>query len=229
MLYVTDVDAMFERAVQAGARAQRPVATCADSLDFGGATHVPPFGRESWPNLPPRNRRSSTQKCRVPGRGFGTQYAMTDNMERPLRYRNAIVPHIYVEGASDGIEFYKRAFGAEELFRIAYPNGRILHAEISICGSVLMIGDPGDKLYAEPRKLGSCTAGLHIFVDDNTALLRRAVETGAEQIQPPTDMFYGASSATVRDPYGHVWVLLTWKQDLDPTEMERRGNALLRA
>jgi PhnB protein len=90
-----------------------------------------------------------------------------------------------------------------------------------------MIGDPDGKLYAGPRALGRCTAGLHIFLDDNEALLRRAVAAGAEQIQPATDMFYGANSASVRDPFGHVWVLLSWQQDLDPTEMERRGNALL--
>jgi PhnB protein len=147
--------------------------------------------------------------------------------ERPARYRSAIVPHIYVDGASDAIAFYKRAFGAEELFRIAHPDGRILHAELSICGSVVMIGDPDGRLYGEPRALGRCTAGLHIFVDDNEALLQRAVEAGADEIQRPTDMFYGASSASVRDPFGHVWVLLSWKQDLDPAEMERRGNALL--
>jgi len=117
---------------------------------------------------------------------------------RPDRYRNVIVPHIYVDGASDGIAFYKRAFGAVELFRMARPNGKILHAEISICGSVVMIGDPDDKLYSEPRALGRCTASLYIFLDDNAALLRRAVEAGAEEIQPPTDMFYGASSAAVR-------------------------------
>jgi PhnB protein len=146
---------------------------------------------------------------------------------RPDRYRNTIVPHIYVDGASEAIAFYKRAFGAEELFRIARPDGKILHAEISICNSVLMIGDPDDRLYGEPRALGRCTASLHIFADDNEALLRRAVEAGAEVVQPPTDMFYGANSAGVRDPYGHVWVLLSWKQDLDPAEMERRGNALL--
>lgn len=147
--------------------------------------------------------------------------------ERPERYRNAVVPHIYVSGASDGIAFYKRAFGAVELFRIAHPDGKILHAEISIGGSVVMIGDPDDRLYGEPRKVGRCTAGLHIFLEDNKALLQRAVEAGAELIQPPTDMFYGASSASVRDPFGHVWVLLSWKQDLDPAEMERRGKALL--
>jgi PhnB protein len=146
---------------------------------------------------------------------------------RPERYRNAVVPHIYVSDASVGIAFYKRAFGAVELFRIAHPDGKILHAEISIGGSVVMIGDPDGRLYGEPRKVGRCTAGLHIFLDDNTALMRRAVEAGAELIQPPTDMFYGASSASVRDPFGHVWVLLSWKEDLDPAEMERRGNAAL--
>jgi len=146
---------------------------------------------------------------------------------RPDRYRNAIVSHIYVDGAAEGIAFYKRAFGAVELFRMAHPNGKIVHAEVSISGSVFMIGDPDNKLYSEPRALGRCTAGLHIFVDDNAALLRRAVEAGAEEIQPPTDMFYGASSASVRDPFGHVWVLLTWKEDLDPGEMERRGKEFL--
>jgi PhnB protein len=144
---------------------------------------------------------------------------------KPSRYGNAVVPHIYVDGASDGIAFYKRAFDAVELFRIAAPDGRILHAELSIHGAVVMIGDPGDELYAEPKALGRTTAGLHVFVDDNAAVLRRAVEAGAEQVQPPTEMFYGANSASVRDPFGHVWVLLTWKEDLEPAEMERRGKA----
>jgi PhnB protein len=144
-------------------------------------------------------------------------------MSRPERYRNSTIPHIYVDGAADGIAFYKRAFGAVELFRIARPDGKILHAEISIAGNVVMMGDPDDRLYAEPRALGRCTAGIHILLDDNEPLLRRAVAAGAEQIQPPTDMFYGANSASVRDPFGHVWVLLAWKEDLEPAEMERRG------
>ena len=146
---------------------------------------------------------------------------------RPERYRNAIVPHIYVDRAADAIAFYERAFGAVELFRVAHPDGRILHAEITIAGSVVMIGDPDEKLYGDPRTLGRCSASLHIFVDDNAALLRRAVEAGAQQIQPPTDLFYGANSASLRDPFGHVWVLLSWKEDLDPAEIVRRGSAFL--
>jgi PhnB protein len=146
---------------------------------------------------------------------------------RPDRYRNAVVPHIYVDGAAKGIAFYAAAFGAEELFRVEAADGRILHAELSVYGSLVMIGDPDDRLYAEPRSVGRCTAGLHLFVDDNAAVLKRAVEAGAVEVQPPTEMFYGANSASVRDPFGHVWVLLTWKEDLEPAEMERRGRAAL--
>lgn len=147
--------------------------------------------------------------------------------EKPARYRNAIVPHIYVDGASDAIAFYKKAFGAVELFRIADPSGKILHAEISICGSVVMIGDPDKKLYDEPRTLGRTSASLHIFVDNNQTFLKRAVNAGAQEVQPPTDMFYGANSASLKDPFGHVWVLLTWNEDLDAAEIERRGNTFL--
>src|ERR1700744_2679459 len=107
-------------------------------------------------------------------------------MIRPERYRDSVVPHIYIDGAAQAIEFYARAFAAKELFRIERPDGRILHAEISICGSIVMLGAPDDKLYAEPNAVGRCTAGLHIFVEDNAGLLRRAIDAGAEQIQPPT-------------------------------------------
>jgi PhnB protein len=148
---------------------------------------------------------------------------------RPARYRDAVVPHIYVERAAGAVAFYAEAFGAEELFRIARPDGRIVHAELSICGAVVMLGDPDGPLYGEPRTLGRCTAGLHLFVDDNVAVQARAVAAGCEAVQPPTEMFYGASSASVRDPFGHVWVFLTWKEDLAPAEMERRGRVALGA
>jgi PhnB protein len=146
----------------------------------------------------------------------------------PERYRNAVVAHIYVEGAAAAISFYEKAFGAQELFRVTGRDGKIVHGELAICGSVVMIGDPGNGgPYGEPRKLGGCTAGLHIMVDDNNALLRRAMAAGAEEVQPLTDMFYGASSCSVRDPFGHVWVLLSWKEDPDAAEIERRGAALV--
>jgi PhnB protein len=146
---------------------------------------------------------------------------------RPIRYSNAVVPHIYIQGATEAVAFYAKAFGAEELFRIAAPDRRIVHSELAICSATVMLGEPDGRFYDEPRRLGACTAGLHLIVDDNAAVLSRAVAAGCEQIQPPTDMFYGANSASVRDPFGHVWVLLTWKDDLSPAEMERRGEAAM--
>jgi PhnB protein len=150
--------------------------------------------------------------------------------QRPDRYRNAIVPHIYIEGAAAAVAFYAKAFGAEEVFRVAGADGRILHGELMIAGSVVMIGDPTNRdIYGDPRQLGGCTAGLHLMVDDNEALLNRAKAVGAEEVQPLTRMFYGASSCSVRDPFGHVWVLLSWLEDLAPAEIERRGAEFVRA
>jgi PhnB protein len=146
---------------------------------------------------------------------------------RPARYTNTVIPHIYIEGAAKAVDFYGKAFDAEEIFRISEPNGRIVHSELRICDATVMLGDPDGRLYGEPRALGACSAGLHLIVEDNAAVLARAVAAGCEQIQAPTDMFYGASSASVRDPFGHVWVLLTWKEDLSPAEMERRGTQAL--
>ncbi|MGH8140560.1 MAG: VOC family protein [Steroidobacteraceae bacterium] len=147
---------------------------------------------------------------------------------RPDRYQNAVVPHIYIDGAAEAITFYAKAFGAKELFRIALPSGKIVHSELSICDSIVMVGDPDGKFYGEPKALGRCTAGLHLMVEDNVALMRRAIAAGAEEIQPPTEMFYGANSASVRDPFGHIWVMLTWREDLGPSEMQRRGQMALK-
>jgi PhnB protein len=132
--------------------------------------------------------------------------------ERPTRYRNAVVPHLYVEAASRGIAFYERAFGGVELFRVTRPAGKIVHAEVSIGDSVFMVGDPDDKLYAEPKALGRCTAGLHIFTDDNAGLLQRAVAAGAEEMQPPTDLFKGRinSACSARRPACRRWSVWRW-------------------
>jgi len=140
---------------------------------------------------------------------------------------HSVTPYLIVSGAAQALNYYKTAFGAKERMRFAGPDGKIGHAEIEIGGSVIMLGDPDHRLYDEPKALGSCTAGLHIFSDDNAAMTKRAVDAGCELVQPPTDMFYGASSASVRDPFGHVWVLLTWKEDLEPAAMEARARDAL--
>ncbi|WP_082309788.1 VOC family protein [Nonomuraea sp. SBT364] len=115
----------------------------------------------------------------------------------PGRYRYAAVPHLMVDGAAEAIRFYAEPFGGEELFRIADPEGRIAHAEVRIKGSIIMVGD-ADGPFKVPGAAGGSTVGLHIYVEDVDALTAQAVRAGAELLQPPADMFYGARSAMLR-------------------------------
>jgi PhnB protein len=127
-------------------------------------------------------------------------------MEIPRHYKDAVIPHIMVEGAAAAIAFYAEAFGASELFRLE-REGRIIHAEISVQGSTLMLGDAEPPCSA-PGPGGPCVA-LHVYVPDVDVLTTRAVTAGAELLSPATDMSYGARQSMLRDPFGHVWIFLT--------------------
>ncbi|WP_405481867.1 VOC family protein [Streptomyces anulatus] len=144
----------------------------------------------------------------------------------PENYRNAVVAHIMVDGAANAIDFYTRAFGAEELFRLDGPDGRIVHAEVKIQGSTIMLGDAEGPLFSAPTAVGGTTVGLHVFVDDVDALARQATAAGAELLRPPADQFHGDRTTMVKDPYGHIWVFLTHLEDLTPDEVARRAREL---
>ncbi|MER6365312.1 VOC family protein [Kitasatospora sp. NPDC001527] len=142
----------------------------------------------------------------------------------PDRYRYAAVPHIMVADAAAAIDFYERAFGAREDIRIDAPGGGVLHAEISIGRSVLMLGDAGGDgaPFTAPSVLGGTSVALHVYVPDVDALAARAEAVGAEVLQPPTDMFHGDRTTVLKDPSGHVWIFLTHLEDLSPEELHRR-------
>ncbi|MGW0287199.1 VOC family protein [Streptomyces sp. NPDC003236] len=133
-----------------------------------------------------------------------------------------------VDDAAAAIDFYQRAFGAREDFRIEAPGGGILHAEITIGRSTMMLGDAGTgeaeaAAFASPASLGGGTSvALHVFVPDVDRLAERAEAFGAEIIQPPKDMFHGDRTAILKDPCGHMWVFLTHVADLSPEELQRR-------
>ncbi|MFD7204825.1 VOC family protein [Streptomyces sp. NPDC059893] len=146
----------------------------------------------------------------------------------PKAYRNAVVAHIVIDGAAAAIDFYAEAFGAAELFRIDGLDGRVVHAEVSVAGSTIMLGDAEGPLFRAPTAAGGTTVGLHVFVDDVDALARRAVAAGAELLQSPADQFHGDRTAILRDPFGHVWVFLTHLENLTPDEITRRARDLLR-
>ncbi|GAA2261781.1 VOC family protein [Streptomyces atrovirens] len=154
--------------------------------------------------------------------------AGTAGIEIPDRYRHAVVPHIMVDDAAAAIDFYRRAFGAHEDFRIDAPGGGILHAEITVGRSVLMLGDASvDEAeagsFAAPAALGGGTSvTLHVFVPDVDSLAERAEAAGAEILQPPTDMFHGDRTVILKDPSGHMWVFLTHLEDVSEEELRRR-------
>ncbi|MEU3158360.1 VOC family protein [Streptomyces griseoincarnatus] len=152
----------------------------------------------------------------------------TAEAEIPARYHYAVVPHIMVDDAAAAIDFYRRAFGAREDFRLEAPGGGVLHAEITVGRSALMLGDASvkeaeDASFTAPAFLGGGTSvTLHVFVPDVDALAARAEAEGAEILQPPTDMFHGDRTVILRDPSGHLWVFLTHIEDVSEDELRRR-------
>ncbi len=145
----------------------------------------------------------------------------------PEGYRT-ITPYLYVRGAAKALDFYKRAFGAVEKVRMPGPGGSIMHAEIRIGDSMLMLGDENpERGVKSPQAYGGPTGAIFLYVDDVDAWFKRAVGAGATAKVPPTDMFWGDRYGTLVDPFGHEWGLATHKEDLTPQQMEERRKAAM--
>ncbi len=142
---------------------------------------------------------------------------------------HSVTPYLSIKGAADAIEFYKKAFDAVELFRLAMPGGIIGHAEIQIGSSRIMIADPCDDVsFGDPKALGGSTVGLYLYVNDVDATFSQAVTAGAKTVKHVEDQFYGDRSGAIEDPYGHRWFLATHKEDLTPEEINKRAEALFK-
>ncbi|WP_027150736.1 VOC family protein [Methylobacter tundripaludum] len=140
---------------------------------------------------------------------------------------HSITPYLMIKGASEAIEFYKRAFGATEIFRLSHPNGQIGHAEIKIGDSSVMLADPCEQgAFRTPQSLGGSSVALHVYVKDVDAQFAQAVSAGAKAVKPVFDQFYGDRTGTLQDPFGHIWFLATHKEDIAPEEISRRAEAL---
>jgi len=139
---------------------------------------------------------------------------------------HSVTPHLVVNGGADAIEFYKKAFGAVELFRFPAPDGKIGHAELKIGDSPIMLADEyPDMGYKSPQTIGGSPVSLMIYVDDVDAVFNRAIESGGTIKEAVQDKFYGDRIGTVIDPFGHRWHLATHQEDVSMEEMERRAKA----
>jgi uncharacterized glyoxalase superfamily protein PhnB len=138
-----------------------------------------------------------------------------------------VYPYLRVHNTAEALEFYTRAFGAKELYRLTEPSGRIGHAEMKIGPTTVMVADenPAGGIRG-PRSLGGTTFSIHLHVDDVDRAFERALASGATVVRPLQDQFYGERSGTVRDPFGHEWLLGGHIETVTPEEMQRRYTVL---
>ena len=136
---------------------------------------------------------------------------------------HTVTPYLIIKGAADAIEFYKTAFGATELFRMAQPDGKIGHAEIQIGDSRIMLADEFPEMsYLGPSTLGGSSVSIMLYVEKVDAVFTQAIAAGGKEQRPLEDKFYGDRMGSLVDPFGHVWHVGTHKEDVTPEEMEKR-------
>jgi uncharacterized glyoxalase superfamily protein PhnB len=137
-----------------------------------------------------------------------------------------LAPHLVCDGAADAIEFYKKAFGAEELMRIPGPTGRLMHAAVMINGSMVMLVDENkDYGILSPKTLGGSPVTIHLNVPDVDAAVARAEAAGATIKMPVADQFWGDRYGMIKDPFGHNWSIATPLREKPMSEGELREAA----
>jgi PhnB protein len=142
---------------------------------------------------------------------------------------HSVTPYLIVKGAANALEFYKKAFGATELMRMAGPGGCVMHAEVKIGDSPIMLADEFPEMGARsPQTIGGSPVSICLYVEDVDAVAGKAIAAGAKVLRPVKDQFYGDRSGTFEDPFGHTWTISTHKEDVSPEEMRRRSEAFMK-
>lgn len=143
---------------------------------------------------------------------------------------SSVTPYLVIKGAKDAIAFYQRAFGAQEIYKLEMPDGRIGHAELQLGSSRIMLADEmpemPDVVVRSPSTVRGTTVGFNIYLEDVDASFPQAIAAGATVKRPVQNQFYGDRSGTVEDPYGHIWTLSTHVEDVSPDEISRRMAAM---
>ncbi|WP_116809387.1 VOC family protein [Steroidobacter cummioxidans] len=149
---------------------------------------------------------------------------MSDKGEQTI---HEVYSYLRVHDTKAAIDFYARAFGAKELFRLVEPSGRVGHAEVKLGPVTVMLSDEYPEIGIRgPHSIGGTSVSIHIHASDVDALFEQAVAAGATVVRPLQNQFYGERSGTVRDPFGHEWLLGGHIEDMTAEEMQRRYTAL---
>jgi PhnB protein len=149
---------------------------------------------------------------------------MTSNAA-PTGY-HTLTPSIVVRDATAAIDFYKQAFGAVETLRMPGPGGLIMHAELKIGDSVIMLNDESPDMGAKsPKAYGGTPVSFYVYVEDVDAAWKRAIDAGAKPTMPLADMFWGDRAGRLEDPFGHSWLLAQHVKDLSAEEIKKGQEA----
>lgn len=144
----------------------------------------------------------------------------------PIGHRT-VTPYLSIKNGAQALEFYKKAFGATENFKLMMPDGRLGHAEIKLGDSVIMLADEfpehGGK---SPQTLGGSPVSIHLYVENVDTFFQKAVSAGAKERKAVTDQFYGDRAGQLEDPFGHLWWVATHKEDVSSEEMQKRVQAM---
>ena len=149
----------------------------------------------------------------------------------PEGYRT-VTPHLTIAGAAAAIEFYQQAFGAEEIVRMPGPGGKLMHAEIKIGDSFLMLTDEFPEFKEMggtlgPKARGGSSVTITLYVPDVDAVVARAVKAGAKLTMPVSDQFWGDRYGQLEDPFGHRWAVATHKEELTGDEIRERAGKMM--
>lgn len=132
----------------------------------------------------------------------------------------AVTPHLVCRDAAGALDFYVKALGAQEEFRLPGPDGRLAHAQMRIGGCAIMLGEEAPSWGAlSPKALKGSPVTIHLYVDDVDLFTERAVKAGAQVTMPVADMFWGDRYGTIEDPWGHKWGIATHQREVSPEEM----------
>jgi len=145
---------------------------------------------------------------------------------------NSITPYLVIKGASQAIDYYKKVFGATEVFRMDTPDGKVGHAELKIGDSHVMLADENPKMgqgHTSAASIGTSPVSLYLYIPDVDRIVERAVTAGAKVLKPVQDQFYGDRSGFIQDPFGHLWGIATHVEDVAPQEMAERAKKAMQA
>ena len=143
---------------------------------------------------------------------------------------SSVTPYLIVTGAANALDYYKMVFDAQEIMRMPGPDGKIVHAELQIGSSRIMLADESPEMgHKSPQTLGGSGTGLMLYVKDVDDTFQRAVSGGGKVVRPVQDQFYGDRSGNLTDPFGHQWTIATHVEDVAPDEMKRRMDEAMKA